>query len=76
VSERLTKAQRTALAKLTNCGRSSYELHTRLSTLRSLVRRGLAVSWSGTGSIFFPQDRIIFWITPAGRDALAKDIKP
>lgn len=56
----LTNAQQRALNKLTDEGQCAYKLRESVSTLRSLIRKGYAVSQNQEGYLFFPSNQILF----------------
>lgn len=71
MAEKLSEAQRRALAKMEEGGAwSSYEARAGLGTMNSLARRGYATKSQGLGSMAFPRTSIKFRITDAGRAAL------
>jgi len=73
---KLTEAQRKHLRALAACGRRSAYPGLRLNTLKALYDRKLVAADYGTLGVFFsPQTAIKFWITPAGRAALAEKDK-
>lgn len=66
---KLSATQKRALGKLTTGKwRSAHELQEGLSTLRSLVNKGLAQNNdSQMGALFFPRTHIFFRLTETGR---------
>lgn len=69
----LRKLQKEALAKMKGqTWESSYELGISMNTLNSLYARKLIDRFYGLGSGFFPHTSIVWRLTVAGEEALAR----